>query len=96
MASQKEKQEAYLNDLLIRGLVDNRKVAVVSNARQYNAMKTAFDAVNRAKNALEEGFSPDVCGLDLETALACLGEIDGRGVTETVTEDIFHRFCVGK
>lgn len=34
MASQKEKQEAYLNDLLVRGLVDNRKVAVVSNAKK--------------------------------------------------------------
>lgn len=78
------------------GEIDYNSVAVVSNARQYNAMKNAFDAVNRAKSTLLGGFSPDVCGLDLETALACLGEIDGRGVTEAVTDDIFHRFCVGK
>ncbi|MBQ9115892.1 MAG: tRNA uridine-5-carboxymethylaminomethyl(34) synthesis GTPase MnmE [Clostridia bacterium] len=88
--------KSAIEELFVSGEIDYNSVAVVSNARQYNAMKTAFDAVNRAKNALEEGFSPDVCGLDLETALACLGEIDGRGVTETVTEDIFHRFCVGK
>ena len=58
--------------------------------------QTAVSAVERAKNALLGGFSADVCGLDLEEALARLGEIDGRGVTEAVTNDIFHRFCVGK
>lgn len=85
-----------IEEMFICGNIDYNSVAVISNARQYNAMKTALDAVNRAKNALTDGFSPDVCGLDLETALACLGEIDGRGVTEAVTDDIFHRFCVGK
>ena len=34
MSSMKEKQEAYLKDLLIRGIVDNRKVAVCSNAKK--------------------------------------------------------------
>ena len=34
MSSMQEKQEAYLKDLLIRGLVDNRKVAVLSNAKK--------------------------------------------------------------
>jgi hypothetical protein len=34
MASQKEKQAAYLNNLLIMGLVDERKTAVVSNAKK--------------------------------------------------------------
>lgn len=34
MNRMQEKQEAYLIDLLIRGLVDNRKVAVVSNAKK--------------------------------------------------------------
>ena len=34
MNRMQEKQEAYLKDLLIRGLVDNRKVAVVSNAKK--------------------------------------------------------------
>ena len=85
-----------IEELFVSGEIDYNSVAVVSNARQYHAMKTALDAVNRAKTALVEGFSPDVCGLDLETALSCLGEIDGRGVTEAVTDDIFHRFCVGK
>ena len=82
--------------LFVSGEIDYSSVAVVSNARQYNAMRSAVEAVERAKNALTQGFSADVCGLDLEEALARLGEIDGRGVTEAVTDDIFHRFCVGK
>lgn len=85
-----------IEGLFVSGEIDYSAVAVVSNARQYNAMQTAVSAVERAKNALVCGFSADVCGLDLEEALARLGEIDGRGVTEAVTDDIFHRFCVGK
>lgn len=34
MSSMQEKQEAYLKDLLIRGLVDSRKIAVCSNAKK--------------------------------------------------------------
>ena len=91
-----EELKSGIEELFAFGEIDYNSVAVVSNARQYNAMKAALDAVNRAESTLRDGFSPDVCGLDLETALACLGEIDGRGVTEAVTNDIFHRFCVGK
>ena len=91
-----EELKRGIEELFVLGEIDYNTVAVVSNARQYNAMKSALDAVERAKTALLDGFSPDVCGLDLETALSCLGEIDGRGVTEAVTNDIFHRFCVGK
>ncbi|MBR2460106.1 MAG: tRNA uridine-5-carboxymethylaminomethyl(34) synthesis GTPase MnmE [Clostridia bacterium] len=85
-----------VESLFIKGEIDYNTVAVLANARQHNSMKMALDAVNRAITALENGFGTDVCGMDLEQALAYLGEIDGRSVTEAITEDIFHRFCVGK
>lgn len=39
---------------------------------------------------------PDAVLSDVECALAALGEISGRRVTEDVTSRIFSRFCVGK
>ena len=85
-----------VENLFVSVEIDYNSVAVVSNARQYNALKGACEAVERARAVLDFGFSPDVCGLDLEEAISRLGEVDGRSVTESITDDIFHRFCVGK
>ena len=72
------------------------EVAVLANARQHAAMQAACEAVERARDSLFSGFGTDTCGLDLERALASLGEMDGRAVSEEITDEIFHRFCVGK
>ena len=42
------------------------------------------------------GLTADAVLSDVEAALAALGEVTGRSVTEDVTRRIFERFCVGK
>ena len=78
------------------GDINYRDVAVVANARQHAAICEAKNAVKRALMAFESGMGADVCGLDLEAAIAALGQIDGRSVSDKVTDQIFHNFCVGK
>lgn len=70
--------------------------AVVANERQKKALIEALDALVRAKNAFEDGMPSDLIFIDLETALAALGEITGENVSEDVIDTIFSRFCVGK
>lgn len=70
--------------------------AVLTNARQYAAAQLAEESVRRAVVALENGMTQDIAGMDLEEALAQLGALDGRQVTEEIVDTIFHRFCVGK
>ena len=82
--------------LFAEGYTDYSSVAVLSNARQFSAVSAAKDAVGRALIAFDAGLGSDVCGMDLESALSALGEIDGRSVSEEVTSSIFHNFCVGK
>ena len=82
--------------LFADGYTDYSSVAVVCNARQFSAVCAAKDAVGRALAAFDSGMGSDVCGMDLESALSALGEIDGRSVSEEVTSSIFHNFCVGK
>ena len=59
-------------------------------------MTRALGYVSSALNALESGLTPDTAGLELESALTELSELDGRRVTEEIVDGIFHRFCVGK
>ena len=64
--------------------------------RQYRCALNAVKALDEAINALAFGVSLDCVGVTLETALESLLELSGENVSETVVEQIFSRFCVGK
>lgn len=70
--------------------------AILTNARHADAISRALSSVEDALRALREGATPDVVLTESETAMAALGELDGRTVREDVTARIFSRFCVGK
>lgn len=88
----KQKVEA----LFFYGQIAYDTQAVVTNARQYASVQSALKYVQNAIQALETGYSQDIAGMDLEQALTALGELDGREVSESIVDSIFHRFCVGK
>ena len=69
---------------------------LLTNARQYDAVRRAAEAVRCARAALEEGLTPDAVLTDAETALTALGELNGKSVRNDLVETIFARFCVGK
>jgi len=70
--------------------------ALLTNARQADAARRALDSVLLARQGLELGYTPDAVLVDVENALAALGELTGRSVREDITARIFERFCVGK
>ena len=69
---------------------------ILTNARHADAVSRALVSVEAALQAMREGATPDLVLTESETAMAALGELDGRTVREDVTERIFSRFCVGK
>lgn len=75
---------------------DREAGALLTNARQAEAVGRAREAVRRGADALSAGMSPDAVVADVEQAMAALGELTGRTVSEDVTARIFQRFCVGK
>lgn len=91
-----EMLKSKVEGLFCEGYIDYSQTAVIANARQFSAVCEAKDAVGRAIAALDAGMGADVCGLDLEAALAAIGQIDGRTVTDEIVSSIFHNFCVGK
>lgn len=70
--------------------------ALLTNARQADAVARALEAVRAAKSALSAGMTPDVVLTEAEGALAALGELTGRTAREDMVARIFERFCVGK
>ena len=76
--------------------IDLSNDAVVTNARQQASVIRAIQHLETAEEALFGGITVDLCGTDVECAMAALCEIDGREVTEDIVSDIFSHFCVGK
>ena len=94
-----EELEALVNRLFIDGELDTERDAVISSARQHDALIRVIEALSEALSSLNEGFPPDVAGVCLEDAAARLCELDGRGhgaVGADIADGIFSRFCVGK
>jgi len=85
-----------ISALYVSEKLDYNATPILSSARQYTAARKAEEHLASACEALSQGFTQDVAGMDLELALAALHELDGRGVTEEITDRIFSRFCVGK
>ena len=70
--------------------------SILTNARQYDAIRRAYDAMLSALQGLKLGQTPDAVLLDVETAMEAMGEVTGATVREDITARIFERFCVGK
>ena len=70
--------------------------SVLSNPRQYDAIRRAYEAMLSALQGLKLGLTPDAVLTDVETAMEAMGEVTGATVREDITARIFERFCVGK
>ena len=80
----------------IDGSLEYGSDAIITNARQFSALKAAERRLQSAINTIDSGMTADIVGFDLEEALGKLGELDGRSVSEEVVDNIFRSFCVGK
>ena len=70
--------------------------SILTNARQYDAIRRAHEGILRALEGLQIQMSPDAVLTDVEYAMEAMGEVTGATVREDITARIFERFCVGK
>lgn len=70
--------------------------SLLTNARQYDAIRRAYKAMLRCLQGLKLGLTPDAVLTDVEEAMDAMGEVTGATVREDITARIFERFCVGK
>ena len=70
--------------------------SILTNARQFDACRRAYEAMLRSLQGLQMGLTPDAVLTDVEEAMEAMGEVTGATVREDITNRIFERFCVGK
>ena len=70
---------------------------IITNARHYDALVRAHEAILRVIDGLEMQMSGDLLSEDLRLVLNILAEITGTQITPNeVLGNIFKHFCVGK
>lgn len=69
---------------------------MISNARHYEALQRALEAIVRVEEGLKEEISGEWLSMDLQDCLNSLGEVTGRISSQEVLNTIFSKFCIGK
>ena len=69
---------------------------IVTNARHYEALTHALDAIQRVQQGLHDGLSGDFLSQDIRECIYHLSDIVGEVTADDVLQNIFKHFCVGK
>ena len=69
---------------------------IVTNLRHYEALISALDAIERVQMGMQSGLSGDFISQDLRECIHHLSDIVGEVSTDSVLQNIFKHFCIGK
>jgi len=69
---------------------------VAINQRQKACLLRVVQSLDNVQIAISDQLPLDFWTIDLRDAISAIGEITGEEVTESVLDQIFSRFCIGK
>ena len=69
---------------------------IAINQRQAAALIRAEGAIAQVQATIAEALPLDFWTIDLRAAIRALGEVTGEEMTESMLDEIFSRFCIGK
>lgn len=70
--------------------------SLLSNVRQIASLEQCHAALSQALESIRYGMPWDILSIDIRQALQYVSEITGNNVQESLLDDIFSRFCIGK
>ncbi|MDQ0339281.1 tRNA modification GTPase [Caldalkalibacillus uzonensis] len=88
--------EQAIADLYFSGAIAAGDMTYVSNSRHIALLNEAKQAIDDALAGLEMGVPVDVVQIDIQKAWEKLGEIIGDNVSESLIDQLFSQFCLGK
>lgn len=91
-----EELEEAIAKLFFEGTIDSGDMTYVSNARHIALLHKAHQAIEDALAATEAGVPVDMIQIDLTRSWEILGEIIGDTVQDSLINQLFSQFCLGK
>lgn len=91
-----EELEEAISMLFFKGGITTKDATYVSNARHIALLKQTQSTIADAIVAVESDMPIDMVQIDLTRAWELLGEIIGDTVQESLIDQLFSQFCLGK
>ncbi len=91
-----EELENAIAALFFQGNIETSDLTYVSNTRHIALLHQAKTSVEEAIVALNEGVPVDIVQIDITRTWEMLGEIIGDTVSESLIDQLFSQFCLGK
>ena len=88
--------EKALSDIFFQGNIMVENNMVVSNARHIQLLNQAQKTLEDARNALQMHLPLDMVQIDVTRTWELLGEIVGDTASESLIDQLFSQFCLGK
>jgi tRNA modification GTPase len=88
--------EAAISQLFFSGSIETADLTYVSNVRHIALLKKAYKSLQDAYDAAEQLIPIDMIQIDVRLAWEQLGEIIGDTASESLLDQIFSQFCLGK
>lgn len=88
--------EQQISSLFFKGDLQADDLTYVSNTRHIALLSQAKKAVEEAIEGIEQGVPIDIVQIDLTRTWELLGEIIGDSVHESLIDQLFSQFCLGK
>jgi tRNA modification GTPase len=91
-----EELEEAIADLFFTGSIESGDMTYVSNSRHIALLDQALQAIKDVKDGIEVGTPIDIIQIDLTRTWELLGEIIGESVQDSLINQLFSQFCLGK
>jgi tRNA modification GTPase len=88
--------EQQILDCIQQQAITAANLDMAINQRQKACLLRVVQALANVQTAIADQLPLDFWTIDLRTAISAIGEITGEEVTESVLDQIFSRFCIGK
>lgn len=88
--------EEAIRDLFFAGQMESQDMTYVSNSRHIALLNEASRAIDEAISAIHQAMPIDLVQIDITRTWELLGEIIGDTVHESLIDQLFSQFCLGK
>ncbi|GLO68230.1 tRNA modification GTPase MnmE [Oceanobacillus kimchii] len=88
--------EKAIADTFFTGDIDTGDMTYVSNVRHIQLLKQAKQALEDAMEGIELGMPMDIVQIDVTRSWEFMGEIIGDTASDSLIDQLFSQFCLGK
>jgi tRNA modification GTPase len=88
--------EEAISSLFFSGSIEAGDITYVSNTRHIAVLNQSLQTIEDAIEGVEMGVPIDIVQIDMTRTWELLGEIIGDSVHESLIDQLFSQFCLGK